>query len=850
MFKATLKSLLAHKLRMGMSAFAIVLGVAFVAGTFIFTDTLSSTFTTLFRQTVSDVTVRPVQGTAATAGGFTTSDTRTVPADIVPDLERLPGVERVDGNVSNQSTFIVGKDGKVVGTGAGAPGIGGNFTDAPSADGLPIVTVTQGAAPSGPGQLVIDDKSAASSGYQIGDTVRLVTSGAQPSITGTLVGTVRFGESGNLNGATLALFDTPTAQKLYLGGAKAFSDVAVTGDGSLDNVALRDEVSAVLQPGYEALDGEQVANQTQDQLQQGLSFITTFLLVFAAVALVVGTFLILNTFSIIVAQRTRELALFRALGASKAQVTRSVLLEALVVGLIGATVGLALGFALAAGLKALFGAIGLDLGGSGLVFQPRTAIAAYAVGVIVTLLAAYLPARKAARVPPVAAMRDDVSIPESSMRRRLIGGAALTVLGAGLMVWALAFDGGLQPLGGGVLAVFVGVALLSPVIGRPIVTVIAGGYPRVFGTVGLLARENARRNPRRTAATASALMIGLALVTTMAVLGQSTKSSVDELVDTGLKADYVVSNAVQLPFSPAIAADIAKVEGVSTAVPFRFASVELGGADAFVSSFDPPALAQMVAIDVQSGSLQTGDDGMLVTAGEAATQGWKLGDTVTVGLPAGPARLKVAGIIAPSQFIGSDIVIPPAVLERGGVTPQDFFVYVGRAADADPAATLAGINRVLADLPTVTVKDQGQFAEQQRAPVDQLLAIIYALLGLAVIIAVLGIVNTLALSVIERTREVGLLRAVGMSRRQLRTMIRLESVAISILGAVLGIVLGLIFGISLQRSVSDQGITVLNVPVLQLVIFVVLAGGVGVLAAVWPARRAAKMDVLRAITSE
>ncbi len=850
MFRATLKSLMAHKLRMGMSAFAIVLGVAFVAGTFIFTDTLSSSFTALFRQTAPDVTVRPAQAAAAAAGGFTGSDTRTVPADIIPSLERLPGVERVDGNVNDQGTYIIGKDGKVVGSGGGAPGIGGNFSDAPAADGSPIVTITQGTAPSGPGQLVIDDKSAATSGYQIGDTVKLVTSGAQPSVTGTLVGTVRFGDSGNLNGATLALFDTPTAQKLYLGGADAFSDVAVTGDGSMDNVALRDEVSAVLQPGYEARDGEQIASENQDQLQQGLSFITTFLLVFAVVALVVGTFLILNTFSIIVAQRTRELALFRALGAAKAQVTRSVLLEALVVGLIGATVGLALGFALAAGLQALFGAIGLELGGAGLVFQPRTAIAAYGVGVIVTLLAAYLPARKAAKVPPVAAMRDDVSIPESSMRRRLTGGAALTVLGAGLMAWALAFDGGLQPLGGGVLAVFVGVALLSPVISKPVVTAIAGGYPRAFGTVGLLARENARRNPRRTAATASALMIGLALVTTMAVLGQSTKSSVDELVDTGLKADYVVSNAVQTPFSSAIAPQIANVPGVAGAVPFRFSGIKIGNEDVFGSSFDPPALADMVAIDVTSGSLDIGDDGLLVTPDRAAAEGWKLGDTVTIGLPAGSAQLKVTGIVAPSQFIGSDIVVPPAVLERGGVAPQDFFVYVKRAPGADPAATLAGINTVLADLPTIAVKDQDQFAAQQRAPVDQLLSIIYALLGLAVIIAVLGIVNTLALSVIERTREVGLLRAVGMSRRQLRTMIRLESVAISILGAVLGIVLGLIFGISLQQSISEQGITVLTVPLVQLVIFVVLAGVVGVLAAVWPARRAAKMDVLRAITAE
>lgn len=850
MLRATLKSLLAHKLRMGMSAFAIVLGVAFVAGTLVFTDTLGSSFNDLFRQTAPDVTVRPAQASAAASGGFTGADTRTVPAEIAASLADLPGVDRADGIVSDQGTYIIGKDGKVVGSGGGAPGIGGNFNDAPAADGTAIVSITQGVAPSGAGEVVIDDKAAATAGFALGDTIQLVTSGAQPSVTGTLVGTVKFGETGNLIGATLALFDTATAQQLYLDGAQVFNDVAVTGDGSMSNTALRDEIQAMLPADLEAADDAQVADENKDQLQQGLSFITTFLLVFAAVALVVGTFLILNTFSIIVAQRTRELALFRALGASKAQVTRSVLLEALVVGLVGSTVGLALGFALAAGLKALFGALGLDLGQAGLVFEPRTAVAAYAVGVLVTLLAAYLPARKAARVPPVAAMRDDVSIPESSMRRRLAGGALLTVIGAGLMIYSLAFDGGLSALGGGVLAVFIGVALLSPVISRPIVAVIAGGYPRLFGTVGLLAKENARRNPRRTAATASALMIGLALVTTMAILGQSTKSSVDELVKSDLKADYVVSNAVQTPFSASIAPEIAALDGVSASVPFRFTAAQVNGEQAFLSSFDGQAMSQVIAVDLLAGSLDMGSDGVLVEDKRAATEGWQVGDPVTVVLPTGPAELHVAGIVKGSRFIGSEIVLPPAALESGGVAPVDSIVYVKRAAGADPATVQAGINAVLADLPTVTVKDQDAFAADQRAPVDQLLGIIYALLGLAVIIAVLGIVNTLALSVIERTREVGLLRAVGMSRRQLRSMIRLESVAISVLGAILGIGLGLVFGISLQRSISDQGIAILSVPITQLAVFVLLAGVVGVLAAVWPARRAARMDVLRAITAE
>ena len=852
MLHSTLKSLLAHKLRMAMSTFAIVLGVAFVSGTFVFTDTLNSSFTDLFRQTAPDVTVRPADAQAASSGGFTGTDTRAVPPELVAALAGSAGVQRADGNINDQGTLVIGKDGKVVSSGGasgGAPGIAGNYTDGPAADGSPIATITSGTAPNGPGQLLLDDKTAATGGYALGDTVQLITSGAQPSVTGTLVGTVRFGPTGNLVGATLVLMDTPTAQQLYLGGADAFQEIAVTGDGTLSNQQLRDTITATLPAGFEAVDDEQIAAENQTQLEQSLSIFTTILLVFAAVSLFVGTFLILNTFSIVVAQRTRELALFRALGASRPQVTRSVLVEAVVIGVIGSTIGLLLGFALALGLKSLFGAIGIDLSAAGLVFQWRTAAAAYAVGVLVTLVAAYLPARKASRVPPIAALRDDVAIPESSMRRRMVGGAVLTAAGAVLMLWALAFDGGLGLLGGGVLAVFLGVAMLSPVIGRPIVAAIAGPFPRLFGTVGVLARENSRRNPRRTAATASALMVGLALISTMAVLGQSLKSSTDEMVSTGLTADFVVSGATSAPFSPAIAPRIAAVPGVALSVPLRVSVATVNGQQTAVAAVDAGELSQVVATTVQSGSLATGDDGLLVTSTRADTEGWQIGDTVTVGLPAGATDLTVTGILAPNRFLAADLVVSLAVLEAGGVAPVDFMVFVSQLPGANAAAVTAGIQAELAALPTVTVQDKAAFADAQRASIDQFLAIIYALLALAIIIAVLGIVNTLGLSMIERTREVGLLRAVGMSRRQLRSMVRLESVAISILGAVLGIGLGLIFGISLRRAMAGQGIIVLTIPWTQLVAFIILAGVVGVLAAVFPARRAARMGVLQAITT-
>lgn len=842
MLTVTVKGLLAHKLRLAMSAFAIVLGVAFVAGTFVFTDTLNRSFTELFRQTAPDVTVRPAG--AGDTGGFTGADARTVPSELATVLTAVPGVARVDGTVLNRSTYLIGRDGKIVGSGGGAPGIGTTFSGGPAADGSPIVTLTSGAPPAAADQFVVDDTSAAAAGYAIGDGITLVTTGAEPTVHGTLVGTARFGATGNTIGATLVLMDTPTAQRLYLGGADAYTDIAVTGDGSVDNAALAAAVGATLPAGSEALDDVRIAAENQSDLAAGLSFITTFLLVFAAVALVVGSFLILNTFSIVVAQLTRELALLRALGASRRQVTRSVLTEALIVGVLGSTAGLALGFGLAVGLKALFGAIGLDLSSAGLVFQWRTVGVAYAVGVLITLLAAYLPARRAAQVPPVAALRDDVAMPESSLRRRLVAGIAVGAVGAALMIWSLAFDGGLSALGAGVLGVFVGVALVSPVIGRPLVALIAWPFPRLFGPVGRLARENARRNPRRTSATASALMIGLALVSAMAVIGQSAKASVDALVASDLRADYVVSNAIGAPFSATIGERIAAVPGVAEVVPVRYGAAEIDGADALLVAADPAGLGRMTSLVVTDGRLDGG--GLVAGRDRAAAAGWRLGDTVAVTLPAGVVDLPLTGIVEPNQLAG-DLIVPPAVLDQ--LSPVDSTLYVTAAPGADAGAVTAGIDAVIADLPTITAKDQAGFAAEQRAPVDQLLAVIYALLGLAVIIAVLGIVNTLALSVIERSREVGLLRAIGLGRRQLRTMVRLESVAIAVLGAVLGVGLGLVFGVSIQRATADDGIRVLAVPVGQLAVFVLLSALIGVLAAVWPARRAARMDVLGAITA-
>jgi putative ABC transport system permease protein len=848
--RATFKSLAARKLRLGLSAFAIVLGVAFVVGSFVFTDTLDETFERIFADSNSDVIVRPVLG-EGDQFQFTGGDARTLPAAMVDELAGVEGVDRADGVVSNQSVFVIDSEDRLVG-GTGAPGIATNWNDAPAEDGSVPLQIVEGREPRTAGEVVLEAKTADRAGYGVGDQVTLVMPGDPPQLRARLVGITDFGNGNSLAGATLTLFDTRTAQDLLLDGEDVFNSIAVTAADGTDVGQLRDRIVQTLPDGVEARTGAEVAEENEDAIQQALGFFNTFLLIFAAIALFVGIFLILNTFSILVAQRTQEMALFRALGAGRRQVTRSVLVEAVAVGVVGSTLGLLLGLGVAQLLKLAFALFGLDLGGAGLVLRPRTVFVAYAVGIVVTLVAAYVPARRAARVPPVAALRDDVVLPHTSLRMRRVLGAVLTLAGAvsmGVGLFAEVPQAGTF-VGGGVAAVFVGIALLAPILGPPIVRVIAGWFPRAFGTVGLLARENAQRNPRRTAATASALMIGLALVAAMSVLGQSTNRSIDRALDDGLQAQFVVSNAVGQPFSPALADQIAGLDGVAEVARVRYNAAQADGDDVFLAAFDPAAYAQAAEFEITSGSDDLQSDAVLVSEDYAREQGVRVGEMVAIALPAATREVEVGGIFASTQLLFADLVVGLDTLESGGIRPADSTVYVVSEQGADPAEIRSGIEEAADELPMVAVKDQEAFKAEQRSQVNQLLYLVYALLGLAIIIAILGIVNTLALSVLERTREIGLLRAVGLSRPQLRRMVQLESVAIAVLGAVLGIGLGLLFGIALQRSQAESGLEVLAVPWVQLIIFVVLAALVGILAALWPAARAARLDVLRAITTE
>ncbi|MBD8868435.1 ABC transporter permease [Nocardioides donggukensis] len=849
MFRAALRSLLGRKLRLLMSTFAIVLGVGFVAGTLIFSDTLSRSFTAIFASSVGDVVVRPEGGPVGEGGPSTV----TIPATLTQDLAAVEGAARADGNVEAFGVFVIDADGKPIG-GAGPPALAGNWTDAPAGNGLTSLVITEGREPEGPGEVVLDAKTAEKSGYDLGDDVSLVTAFQQAELSPTLVGTADFGDGGSLNGATLAIFETGAAQDLFLGGQDAFNSYWVTAADGVSQEVLRDRVAEVLPEGVEAVTGDEAADESASQLLTAISFITTFLLIFAAISLVVGSFLIVNTFSILVAQRSRELALLRALGASRRQVRRMVLIEATVVGLVGSTLGLGLGVLLFLGIRAAFGQFGLDISGTAMVFEPRTVLAAYAVGVVVTVLAAWVPARRTSRIAPVAALRDDVALPEDTLHRRFLVGLALVAAGAvgiGLALFGSVPRAG-YVLGGGTLAVLLGVAAASPVLARPFLAGTSSGYARGFGAVGTLAGQNSRRNPRRTAATASALMIGLTLCVTMAIVGSSAKASVDAAVEENFVGDFVVSNVFGVPFSPSVADRIEEdVAGVDSVTRLRFGPVEVDGEREGLLGTDPASLAETAQIEMVEGSLAELDASSVVIAEDVAEdRGVGVGDRLEVQAIGGDSTFTVAGIFAENPVLSFPLVVTLEAFADAGFQPSDNFLFVDVAAGSDREAARAAMEDIVAGNTLVSVKDQEGLAEEQRGPIDQLLTLIYGLLALALVIAVLGIVNTLALSVIERTREIGLLRAIGLSRRQLRTMIRLESVVIAVLGALLGTGLGLVFGVVLMKDLESEGLEVIAVPWGQLAAFLVVSLLVGVLAAVFPARRAGRLDVLRAIATE
>ena len=848
MFRAALRSLGQHRVRLLLTLLAVVVGVAFVAGTFIFTDSLKQSFDALFSAPQSDVTISAdsqfASGGQGGGPGSGADQTPTIPVSLLPQVSAVDGVAGAYGMVTATGAIVLDKDGKPVGR-AGPPDRAVSWLPDASINAL---SVSSGQAPQGSNQVALLESTATSAGVGVGDTVTIETSGGQQSYTVT--GLVTRGIGGS-DGGTLTVFDLPTAQRQMLGNTTTFTSIAVKAMPGVSQTELANRLSKALPGKLKVETGAQRSADIANRLQTAFGFINTFLLAFALIALFVAIFLIFNTFSMLVAQRTRELALLRAVGASRGQVRQSVLAEAAVLGLIAAAIGVLGGIAVSQGLRLLLKVFGADLPAAPLVIQPRTIIVSLLLGIGVTLISAYVPARRAASVPPVAAMRDDVSMPAKNLRIRGIIGTVLIVIAA-LAAYSATRNVNDNMLatrlvGLSAICALIGVIALAPILGRWFIGVC--GLPLRGNAIGNLAVENGRRNPRRTAATASALAIGLALMSAIGVLAASTKASVAAVVDDTIGADFIVLGANFQPFRPEVFAAVKDTPGTSTVTYTRQIPLAVGDDQGVLTGIQSGKFQQVFNLTMDSGTadnLLPGD--AIVDSDTAKRLGISLGQNVPVDYVSGPGFLILRGTYKPAGPITGWISDVQTLTDAGG-RDLDSAIYVRSAEGSDPTTVKASLDKELAAFPAVKLQDQASLKDQINQQFDRVFGFIYALLALAVIVAFLGIVNTLALSVFERRREVGLLRAVGTSRAQIRRMVVIESVLIALFGALIGLSLGLIYGTLFRKVLESVGISKLAIPTGQIVWFVVLAVVGGIIAALWPAFTASRLDVLKAIAS-
>jgi putative ABC transport system permease protein len=846
MLRVTLRGVQGHVLRFLLTIASVTLGVALVAGTFVLTDSINNTFDGIVEQGSKglDVQVRGAETGRSPANQGNQPVRQQLPLTLGDTLQSVPGVGRVTPDIQG-SAVLVGKDGTAVRNG-GAPTLSFPFrADDPS------LRLVQGRAPDGPSEVVLESSTLKLSGLKVGDRTEAVIGGRPRQVT--IVGEASFDVG--LAGATIVAVDERTAQQAFAPDGKVTSFTVGAGPGTSQQ-ELRDRIAQVLPSSAEAVTRSVVVAESKKGISDALGFINVFLLVFAAISVFVGAFIIDNTFSMLVAQRTRELAMLRALGAERRQVVASVLGEAAIVGLLGGVIGIGVGLGLATLLKEFFGTFGLKISG-GLPVLPHTIAWSLGVGIVVTVLAALLPAVRASRIAPVAAMRDDITTTPRGLRRRGIIGTAALVLGIGAVAGALVSPDvawGLFALGAAL--VVLGVLVAAPLAALPVVRVVTAPFVALSGTVGRIARENVLRMPRRTAATASALLIGLALVATVSVAAQSTKASVADLVDTQLTADYVL-NGGQQPIPPTVSQTVSQLPQVASIAGIGIVPIDLGGSIGPVTGIaaDAAGLQDNVLVTMRSGALDALSSGqVLVNDQFAKDHALAVGSPLTASIGTLPGnRLTVGGVFAKSQVLNDPaMIIPRPLYERATPAAQqgDFLIYV----KAKPGGDVSQLRRTLVDTVkpyvVVSVQDGSEFTSDQAGQINTLLLLVYALLALSVIIAVLGIINTLALSVFERTREIGLLRAVGLTRGQLRGTVTIEAVATALFGAVLGTVMGLGLGVALQRGLRDQGLETLAIPWGTIVVVLIIAAVAGVVAAVLPAIRAVRLDILEAIATE
>ncbi len=844
MLTATIKGMLAHKLRLILTSVSIALGVAFLAGTLMLTDSMHRAFDDVFAKANSGTDVA-VRGEASFADGEAAH--KPVPASVLQTVRSVDGVVAAEGQVSGGYAMLVSPDGKPIEPPGGAPTWGGSLPADKDLRG--DVRINTGRAPAKADEVVIDTSSAKNKAIPLGSQIRILFQG--PAEQFTVVGTVQFAGKNDLGGTTTALFEPATAQRL-LGTPGFYDSIVVKAARGVSHDKLAKRIDAALPNGVEALTGRAQAEEQSNLIKQNLDIINTSLLVFAGIALFVGSFIIWNTFSMQVAQRTRELALLRAIGATRRQVMRTILLEALVQGVGASVLGLFLGLGVARGLSWTMSRFGFDLPTAAPRLQATTVLAALLVGTMVTVVAAIAPSRRATKVLPVEALRDSTPGAERFSRRRLVIGLAVTGVGVGALAAGLG-GAARELILVGIVGAVLGVTTLAPLFAGPLASLL--GQPlRSRGVPGELARQNAMRNPKRTASTAMALVIGLALVSSVTVLAASIKASVHDVLGKEATAQlYVTTESNQAAgLSPEVARSVRGVDGVAVVSQAGFGKAKFTGQVTRFFSVDPGTLDQVLDIGMEAGKPRDlTDDGLLVSKAKADANHWKVGDTVPAEFAqTGKKDLRIAGIFSRKGYLNADYLISLGAHNKQDARHLDATVLVKTAAGADVDAVQERVSTALTAHPGTKVLNKKQMEKDAGKDVDKLLALIIVMLLLAVVIALLGIVNTLALSMFERTRELGLLRAVGMTRGQVRAMVRWESVVISVIGASLGAVLGIGLGMGFVKALENQGFDSMAVPAGRLLLYVALAAVAGVFAAIGPGRRAAKVDILRAVVTE
>ncbi|MFG2431511.1 ABC transporter permease [Streptomyces sp. NPDC048590] len=856
-WKTSRRNFLAHKGRMALSAVAVLLSVAFVCGTLVFTDTMNTTFDKLFAASSADVTVSPK---AAKEADDLPENGRpeALPASVVERVVAVDGVKKAEGGVMSMSVTVVDSHNTNMGSETGAPTIAGNWTD----NDLRSMEITSGHAPRGPTEIMVDADTARKHHLKLGDELRTVTvtGDIRARITGIATFTV------TNPGAAVVYLDTATAQSKLLGAPDVFSHISVTAEPGVGDSALKKDIAAALgdPAAYKLQTQQESADANKDSMGSFLDVMKYAMLGFAGIAFLVGIFLIVNTFSMLVAQRTREIGLMRAIGSSRKQVNRSVLVEAVLLGIVGSVLGVGAGIGLAVGLMKLMGAMGMELSTRDLTIAWTTPVTGLALGIVVTVLAAYVPARRAGKVSPMAALRDS-GTPADTRSGWFRGVAGLVLTGAGAAgLWATtrvdeATEGSLY-LGLGVVLTLVGFIVIGPLLAGVVVRVLGAVVLRLFGPVGRLAERNALRNPRRTGATGAALMIGLALVACLSVVGSSMVASATEELDKSVGTDFIVQSGSGQLIVPQAAAAIEKTPGVEYVTHYRMLAAKLTNPDGSVADqrviAADPTYPKDLRRETTAGDLGEAysEDAMSVGTDYASKHGIEVGDEIAVAFKAGrTAKLKVAAITSDDTNVDQGALYLSTATARKYVTedrmPQNMLMFAS-AKDGEEKAAYAAIKDALAAYPQYKVQNQADFKQDLKDQIGQLLNIVYGLLALAIIVAVLGVVNTLALSVVERTREIGLMRAIGLSRRQLRRMIRLESVVIALFGALLGLGLGMGWGTSAQKLLALEGLQVLEIPWPTILTVFVASAFVGLFAALIPAFRAGRMNVLNAIATD